>query len=106
MALQFQFQFRRGTAAEWEEGNPILAPGEPGLETDTGNYKIGNGVTPWLFLPTYVDSQGLRAAIESQVENAGGVTQAQLTTHIEDPNPHPAYDDGQSFALLYKNAKV
>ena len=42
-----QFQFRRGLAADWTSVNPILAEGELGLETDTGKYKVGDGVTDW-----------------------------------------------------------
>src|SRR5690606_10730954 len=41
---------RRGTAAEWTAANPVLAAGEPGLETDTGIFKVGDGQTPWLSL--------------------------------------------------------
>ncbi len=40
-------QWRNGTAAEWASANPILRAGEPGYETDTGKYKIGDGVTAW-----------------------------------------------------------
>ena len=43
--------FRRGTAAEWTAANPVLDPGEPGIETDTNSLKIGNGVDDWLTLP-------------------------------------------------------
>lgn len=42
-----QIQLRRGTAAEWTSANPVLAEGELGLELDTGNFKIGNGVNNW-----------------------------------------------------------
>ena len=42
-----QLQFRRGTAAEWTSANPTLASGEMGIETDTSQFKIGNGVTAW-----------------------------------------------------------
>lgn len=45
-----QFQFRRGTAAQWTAANPILASGEMGLETDTAKFKIGNGATAWISL--------------------------------------------------------
>lgn len=45
-----KIQFRRGTAADWAEKNPILAPGEPGYESDTNYTKIGDGVTRWLDL--------------------------------------------------------
>lgn len=42
-----RIQVRRGTAAQWAAANPVLADGEPGLATDTGEYKIGDGVTAW-----------------------------------------------------------
>jgi hypothetical protein len=45
-----QFQFRRDTAANWTAANPILAEGEIGLELDTDQFKIGDGVTAWTSL--------------------------------------------------------
>jgi len=45
-----RIQFRRGTAQQWTTTNPTLAPGELGLETDTGQFKIGNGSSPWVVL--------------------------------------------------------
>ena len=45
--MAIQIQFRRGTAAEWESVNPILAEGEMGIETDTNLFKIGNGIDQW-----------------------------------------------------------
>lgn len=47
MAVITQIQFRRGTAAQWSATNPVLSAGELGYETDTGNFKIGNGSTAW-----------------------------------------------------------
>jgi hypothetical protein len=35
--------FRRDTAANWTAINPVLLPGEIGIETDTYKFKIGNG---------------------------------------------------------------
>ena len=49
--IKTTFQVKRGTAARWEELNPILNPGEPGFEMDTFKLKIGNGSTPWKELP-------------------------------------------------------
>jgi hypothetical protein len=46
MAIE-RIQFRRDTAANWTSANPILASGEPALETDTRNTKLGDGVTAW-----------------------------------------------------------
>ena len=42
-----RIKLRRDTAANWTSTNPILAAGEPGLETDTGKIKYGNGVSRW-----------------------------------------------------------
>ena len=40
-------KFRRATAALWTSNNPVLFEGEAGYETDTGKFKIGDGVTAW-----------------------------------------------------------
>lgn len=42
-----RIKLRRDTAANWLEANPILAAGEPGLETDTGKIKYGDGETAY-----------------------------------------------------------
>ena len=41
------FKLKRGSAARWEELNPILAQGEPGFAYDTNILKIGNGIDTW-----------------------------------------------------------
>jgi hypothetical protein len=46
-----RIQLRRDTAAAWTAANPVLAAGEPGIETDTGRMKIGNGAAAWALLP-------------------------------------------------------
>ena len=46
----YTIQLKRGKASSWITLNPILAPGEPGFEIDTGKIKIGNGVDAWLSL--------------------------------------------------------
>ncbi len=45
--MSSRIQFRRDTAARWKEINPILLEGELGLESDTLNAKIGDGVHAW-----------------------------------------------------------
>jgi len=45
-----QIQLRRDTAANWTSANPILASGEFGLETDTDQFKVGDGTTAWTSL--------------------------------------------------------
>lgn len=42
-----RIQVRRGTEAGWTSANPVLSVGEPGLETDTGKFKWGDGTTAW-----------------------------------------------------------
>jgi len=42
-----QIQLRRDTAANWTSVNPILAEGEIGIELNSGQYKIGDGVSHW-----------------------------------------------------------
>lgn len=41
------FQIRRGTSAQWNTANPVLASGELGYDTDTKVFKIGDGSTQW-----------------------------------------------------------
>ena len=48
--MAIQIQIRRDTAANWTSVDPILAEGEFGLETDTNQMKIGDGVLAWTAL--------------------------------------------------------
>lgn len=48
--MAVQIQFRRDTAANWTSANPTLAVGELGWETDTKQFKVGDGVTAWTAL--------------------------------------------------------
>jgi len=45
--MAFRVQIRRDTALNWTTNDPILLDGEFGYETDTGRYKIGNGIDVW-----------------------------------------------------------
>lgn len=47
---------RRGTASQWTSANTVLAAGEFGVETDTGQFKIGDGTTAWNSLPYFKDT--------------------------------------------------
>lgn len=66
-----RFLLRSGTAAEWASANPVLAAGEPGLETDTAIFKIGDGTTAWATLPAYERNR--------QAANANLTAEAGLT---------------------------
>jgi Major tropism determinant N-terminal domain len=45
--MSVQIKLRRDTAANWTTVNPVLGEGEPGLESDTGKIKYGNGTDHW-----------------------------------------------------------
>ena len=46
-----KFLLRRDTTGGWAYSGAILAVGEPGVNTDTGEMKIGNGQDTWANLP-------------------------------------------------------
>ena len=97
--IRADITFKDGTAAEWEAKNPILKPGEPGVATDTGKFKVGDGVTRWNDLPYYL-------TVDDLPPGGDGQAMILLQDHLNSLNPHPVYDDGPSFVLLYENAKV
>lgn len=43
--------FKVNTRSQWSALNPVLMAGEPGVEKETDNLKIGDGLTPWNNLP-------------------------------------------------------
>lgn len=90
--MNITIRFRRDYSFNWTKFNPVLAEGEPGYEKDTGRFKIGNGDAQWVDLEyaTASDTVMLQALME----------------HIDAAEPHPVYDDGPSWLLLYLNAKV
>jgi hypothetical protein len=75
--MAVQIQLRRGTAAEWTAANPILAQGEMGVETDTGQFKVGNGVADWNTL----GYGGLQGAPGTNGINLLGVTTQSGTSY-------------------------
>ena len=48
--LNIQLQFRRGTAAQWNQYSTVLAQAEMGIESDTNLFKLGDGATDWTHL--------------------------------------------------------
>ena len=65
------FEFRRGTAAEWTSANPVLRAGEPGLATDTGAFKIGDGTSHWIDLQGIVGGSLTFADVPSTTTSTG-----------------------------------
>ena len=64
-----KIQLRRDLSSNWASTNPILAQGEPGVELDTNNMKIGDGVTAWMDLAYTVQSGGLESVFVSMDNN-------------------------------------
>lgn len=77
-----KIQVRRGTAAQWTTANPILASGEPGLETDTRKRKMGNGSTAWNLL----DYDLTTDALDDLFDPAGAATTALATALLKASN--------------------
>ena len=46
-----KIQFRRDTTANWQTYNTVLASAEPGFDTNSRLFKLGDGATPWNTLP-------------------------------------------------------
>jgi len=52
----------RGSSADWQTLNPVLAEGQIGYETDTRRFKFGDGGTPWNSLPYATNLPALSSA--------------------------------------------
>jgi hypothetical protein len=60
----YEFRFQRGSSNRWTEVNPILGAGEPGVEIDTGLFKIGDGHTAWEDLEYFLTDGYVSGLIE------------------------------------------
>jgi hypothetical protein len=73
--MAIRIQLRRDTASNWTTNNPLLYPGEMGIETDTGKFKIGPAVnaptvgTAWNSISSYsnVTPAGLASSLGDYV---------------------------------------
>ena len=72
--MAIQIKWRRDTAANWTLNNTLLAQGEPGFETDTAKFKIGDGVNTWNSLVYASDMSGAEQALAILFTDVGGST--------------------------------
>jgi hypothetical protein len=81
-----RMQQRRGTASQWVAANTVLTAGELGYETDTGQFKIGDGTTVWLSLPYFKDTLDLDITSKAPLESPTftGTVVLPSTTSIGD----------------------
>jgi hypothetical protein len=77
-----RIQLRRGTESQWaSSSDAILASGEIGFETDTNNFKIGNGETPWAELPYFKNVDELNSLSDNNLSSYARVS--QLSSYIQ-----------------------
>ena len=72
--MSFRFQFRRGTTAERDAANPILAAGEPAVVLDSGQpaeLVLGDGVTAMADLRAAVWDDDARLALAGTATQPG-----------------------------------
>jgi hypothetical protein len=81
--MSYLLQFRNDTAANWTAVNPTLATGEPGFETDTTFFKIGDGTTAWADLPYKTGSGGTD---EPSITEFNNQTSTAYTLVLSDKN--------------------
>jgi hypothetical protein len=62
-----RMQQRRGTAAQWTAANPTLAAGEIGFETDTNQFKMGDGANAWSELSYFKNLEDLGGSLDDYV---------------------------------------
>lgn len=111
--MSVRIQLRRDTKANWLASDAVLAPGEPGWESDTGRLKVGNGEARWANLDYYNSGdEEIFAAIEAHIQSlqAQNIDEATLhaavVAHISQLQAAVLDDDGPSLFLLYENVKV
>ena len=76
--MAIRIQLRRDTSGNWSTNNPLLYPGEMGIETDTGKFKIGPAVTAptvgtaWNSISAYsnITPSGLESSLGDYVETS------------------------------------
>lgn len=77
-----RLQLRHCLAAEWVITNPVLKLGEVGVETDTGQAKVGDGITPWNSLP-YIGAGSIGQDGLDGIDGRPGATGAAGTGDID-----------------------
>lgn len=82
--MDFTFKLRRDLAADWTSINPILASGEPGVETDTYKFKIGNGVASWNDLDYFIGQDAIEVLISAAAGGSHTHIESQITSLVAD----------------------
>ena len=62
-----RMQQRRGTSTQWTDADPVLAAGEIGVETDTNQFKLGDGVSVWSDLSYFQNLGDLGSSLDDYI---------------------------------------
>jgi hypothetical protein len=88
-------KLRRDLAATWTSRNPVLNAGEQGYETDTGEFKIGDGSTAWISLEYFtIGMSNLNAPIADF-----SMSSHKITNITNGTNPSDAVNYSQLTSL-------
>ena len=90
--MSVKIQVKRTTKQAWITANPTLDAGELGYETDTGNFKIGNGTSAWNSLSYAAYDSAL---LEARLAQEAWHKPVRLTTAAVLPNT-PTYTAGST----------
>ncbi|MCK5450260.1 MAG: hypothetical protein KAI70_00690 [Candidatus Omnitrophica bacterium] len=103
-------QSRHDTATNWTAANPTLEAGEVGFETDTGQFKVGDGSNLWASL-TYFTQIGMRYLKSYTVVQVATLTPASYARGMvwvsdEAGGAQPAYCNGTNWKRFSDGATV
>jgi len=100
-----KIQLRRDTTANWNNVNPILADGEPGLDITTNQVKYGDGANAWVDL-SYASGGGGTSTGNTLVNGSytvglgsNGILTLPLSSTINDTPSAPGSGNGQAVEI-------
>lgn len=87
MSVEYRFQMKRGTTAQWAASTTVLLEGELGYDIDLDQFKTGDGVSLWGNLLWDTDPSRLPqvSALEGQV------AEGQLPARLADASLNSTY---------------
>jgi Major tropism determinant N-terminal domain len=99
-------KFRHGTTAQWAASNPVLAEGEPGVDTTTGDLKLGNGSSSWSAIPLIYSPYSLFNSAPRGVVAVGAVYDPSPVLATEGvyltPSMQYTFDPTRRYRAIYR----